>query len=177
MMAFNRRQLREQGERDLGNGGSSHSAHQDTSQYLREYWQSTGKTFDVELKNEKAHLSVYGKLKILNAIVENKIQSKSFAQNHSEMIRNCFLYRNSVSDQNKFWQLFLKKFDGVHCAGLVPNTAGSVKGGQPRSDSVVCSALQQVRSSGHQHSLSHCDNMKNTHNKYTRMKSHTMMFH
>jgi hypothetical protein len=31
MMAFNRRQLRGQGERDVGNGGSSHSAHQDTS--------------------------------------------------------------------------------------------------------------------------------------------------
>ena len=31
MMTFNRRQLRGQGERDVGNGGSSHSVHQDTS--------------------------------------------------------------------------------------------------------------------------------------------------
>jgi len=39
------------------------------TQYLREYWKCQGFTFDVTLKNEKTHMSVYGKLKFLYAIL------------------------------------------------------------------------------------------------------------
>ncbi len=59
------------------------------TQYLRKFLESRGQSFTLKLAIEKNHLSVYGKLKFLNAVVKI-FQSKSYSRNYSEMIKIVF---------------------------------------------------------------------------------------